>query len=87
MNMNGKWTRALALLLALLTLAAPALAEGVAETEAPAEPYVELSTPYPAMTVNAGDEMTIDLAIDNYSGSSQDFALSIVELPEGWMRR
>ena len=28
MNMNGKWTRALALLLALLTLAAPALAEG-----------------------------------------------------------
>ena len=84
MNMNGKWTRALALLLALLTLAAPALAEGVAETEAPAEPYVELSTPYPAMTVNAGDEMTIDLAIDNYSGSSQDFALSIAELPEGW---
>ena len=84
MNMNGKWTRALALLLALLTLAAPALAEGVAETEAPAEPYVELSTPYPAMTVNTGDEMTIDLAIDNYSGSSQDFALSIVELPEGW---
>ena len=84
MNMNGKWTRALALLLALLTLAAPALAEAIAETEAPAEPYVELSTPYPAMTVNAGDEMTIDLAIDNYSGSSQDFALSIVELPEGW---
>ena len=45
MNMNGKWTRALALLLALLTLAAPALAEAIAETEAPAEPYVELSTP------------------------------------------
>lgn len=84
MNLNGKWTRALALLLALMTLTAPALAEGVAETEAPAEPYVELSTPYPAMTVNAGDEMTIDLAIDNYSGSSQDFALSIAELPEGW---
>ena len=84
MNMNGKWTRALALLLALLTLAAPALAEAIAETEAPAEPYVELSTPYPAMTVNAGDEMTIDLAIDNYSGSSQDFALAIAELPEGW---
>ena len=63
MNMNGKWTRALALLLALLTLAAPALAEGVPEAETPAEPYVELSTPYPAMTVNAGDEMTIDLAM------------------------
>ena len=84
MYMNRKWTRALALLLALLTLTAPALAESVAETEPPAEPYVELSTPYPAMTVNAGDEMTIDLAIDNYSGSSQDFALAIAELPEGW---
>ena len=84
MYMNRKWTRALALLLALMTLTAPALAEGVAETETPAEPYVELSTPYPAMTVNAGDEMTIDLAIDNYSGSSQGFALAIAELPEGW---
>ena len=65
------------MLLALLAMA-PALAEPVAETDAaPAEPYVELSTPYPAMTVNAGDEMTLDLAIDNYSGQSQDFALGI----------
>ena len=82
--MNTKMKSLLALLLALLVMA-PALAEPVAETDAaPAEPYVELSTPYPAMTVNARDETTIDLAIDNYSGSSQDFALSIVELPEGW---
>ena len=35
MYMNRKWTRALALLLALMTLTAPALAEGVAETETP----------------------------------------------------
>ena len=64
--MNTKMKSLLALLLALLVMA-PALAEPVAETDAaPAEPYVELSTHYPAMTVNAGDEMTLDLAIDNY---------------------
>ena len=77
-------SRLLAALLTLMTLAVPALAETVQETETPTEPYVELSTPYPSMTVNAGDEMTIDLAIDNYSGKSQDFALTIAELPEGW---
>ena len=82
--MNTKMKSLLALLLALLVMA-PALAEPVAETDAaPAEPYVELSTPYPAMTVNAGDEMTLDLAIDNYSGQSQDFVLGILEMPEGW---
>ena len=81
--MNTKMTRILALLLALMAMV-PALAENVAADERPAEPYVELSTPYPAMTVNAGDEMTLDLAIDNYSGQSQDFALSILEMPEGW---
>ena len=49
--MNTKMKSLLALLLALLVMA-PALAEPVAETDAaPAEPYVELSTPYPAMTV------------------------------------
>ena len=81
--MNTKMTRILALLLALMAMV-PALAENVAADERPAEPYVELSTPYPAMTVNAGDGMTLDLAIDNYSGQSQDFALSILEMPEGW---
>lgn len=76
--------RVLALLLALL-LPASALAEAVdGANETPAEPYVELSTPYPSMTVNAGDEMTLDLALDNYSGSSQDFALTIEEIPENW---
>ncbi len=76
--------RLLAVLLALVVLTASALAEPVQETETPAEPYVELSTPYPSMTVNAGDEMTLDLSIDNYSGQSQDFALSVEEMPEGW---
>ena len=52
--MNTKMTRILALLLALMAMV-PALAENVAADERPAEPYVELSTPYPAMTVNAGD--------------------------------
>ena len=79
-----KMTRMLALLLALLALT-PAFAESVAGTDAaPAEPYVELSTPYPALTANAGDELTFDLAIDNYSGQSQDFSLGIVDMPEGW---
>ena len=76
--------RLLAVLLALVVLTASVLAEPVQETETPAEPYVELSTPYPSMTVNAGDEMTLDLSIDNYSGQSQDFALSVEEMPEGW---
>ena len=77
-------SRLLAALLTLMTLAVPALAETVQETETPTEPYVELSTPYPSMTVNAGDEMTVELAIDNYSGASQDFALFVEQIPEGW---
>ncbi len=73
--MNRKMTRVLAVLLALLAMTSALAEEPASGTEVvPADPYVELSTPYPAMTVNAGDEITLDLAIDNYSGASQDFA-------------
>lgn len=78
--------RLAALAMALVMLMASAVAEEVGSTTAQAEtePYVELSTPYPAMTVNAGDSLTLELALDNYSGASQTFALSVDECPEGW---
>ena len=78
--------RLAALAMALVMLMASAAAEEVGSTAAQAEiePYVELSTPYPAMTVNAGDSLTLELALDNYSGASQTFALSVDECPEGW---
>lgn len=78
--------RLAALAMALVMLMASAAAEEVGSTTAQAEiePYVELSTPYPAMTVNAGDSLTLELALDNYSGASQTFALSVDECPEGW---
>ncbi len=83
--MNRKMTRILAVLLALLAMTSALAEEPASGTEVvPADPYVELSTPYPAMTVNAGDEITLDLAIDNYSGASQDFALRVLDMPEGW---
>ena len=56
MNMNGKWTRALALLLALLTLAAPALAEGVGQMLAAEGVEVEVID---AFSVKPLDEDTV----------------------------
>lgn len=69
--------RALLLGLMILSLCAGALAEN-------ADGYLELSTKYPAMVVKAGDSLTFDLDIDNQSGASQDVALSIAKIPDGW---
>ena len=76
-------SRMAALALALTLLASCAMAESL-DTAPAAEPYIELSTQYPALTVKAGDSLTFDLDLDNYSGVSQDITLSVAESPEGW---
>ena len=76
-------SRMAALALALTLLASCAMAESLDAAPA-AEPYIELSTQYPALTVKAGDSLTFDLDLDNYSGVSQDITLSVAEIPEGW---
>ncbi len=76
-------SRMAALALALTLLASCAMAESL-DTAPAAEPYIELSTQYPALTVKAGDSLTFDLDLDNYSGVSQDITLSVAEIPEGW---
>ena len=48
------------------------------------EPYIELSTDYPAMTVKAGDSLTFDLTLENQSGSSQEIVLKTTSIPESW---
>ena len=76
------FTRVAALTVALLLLVSCAAAEAV-DTKT-TDPYLELSTQYPAMTVKAGDSLTFALSLDNYSGASQDITLSVEEIPEGW---
>ena len=76
-------SRMAALALALTLLASCAMAESL-DTAPAAEPYIELSTQYPALTVKAGDSLTFDLDLDHYSGVSQDITLSVAEIPEGW---
>lgn len=76
-------SRMAALALALTLLASCAMAESL-DTAPAAEPYIELSTQYPALTVKAGDSLTFDLDLDNYSGVSQDITLSVAEIPEDW---
>ena len=69
----------IALVIALLvTMAHSATAESATV------PTLELSTQYPAMVVKAGDSLTFDLDIDNQTGKSQDVALSIHTIPDGW---
>ena len=50
-------SRMAALALALTLLASCAMAESL-DTAPAAEPYIELSTQYPALTVKAGDSLT-----------------------------
>ena len=55
------FTRLAALTVALLLLVSCAAAEAV-DTKT-ADPYIELSTQYPAMTVKAGDSLTFALSL------------------------
>ena len=78
-NILLRSTVRIALVIALLlTMTHSANAESISV------PSLELSTQYPAMVVKAGDSLTFDLDIDNQTGKSQDVALSIHTLPDGW---
>ena len=74
--------RSLSVLLILMLLCC-SLLPAVAE-ETASQPYLELSTEYPAITVKAGDALTFDLSLENATGTSQDITLSVVSMPEGW---
>ena len=78
--MKSKFLKTMMLSLLVLSMTAGALAEPVEEKAA----YIELSTKYPSMVVKAGDSLTFDLDVENQSGASQDVALAIEEIPEGW---
>lgn len=69
--------RAGAVLLALALTAALSLS-------ALAAGGLEMSTPYPGLTVKAGDSLDFDLDFSNGSGSGVNAALSVVSIPEGW---
>ncbi|MGN0746724.1 MAG: NEW3 domain-containing protein [Aristaeellaceae bacterium] len=80
MNAFHSWIRRISLaLLALCLLLNVAAAE---ETESSS--YLEISTEYPAITVKAGDSLSFDLSVENQTGASQEIALSVVSMPEGW---
>ena len=71
MRRSGAFLLALALT-AVLSL--PALAAG----------GLEMSTPYPGLSVKAGDSLDFDLDFSNGSSSGVNAALSVVSIPEGW---
>ena len=71
----------LGMILLMLTATFSAYAEPV---EPRRNPYIELSTQYPALTVKAGDHLNFDLSLDNYSGESQEMTLSTGNMPDGW---
>ncbi|MGN0970898.1 MAG: NEW3 domain-containing protein, partial [Aristaeellaceae bacterium] len=80
MNAFHSWKRLVSLaLVALCLLLGTAAAE-----EAASSPYLEISTDYPAITVKAGDSLSFDLSVENQTGSSQEIALSVTSMPEGW---
>lgn len=43
-----------------------------------------LSTPYPGITVKAGDIITFDMTVVNTTGQPLNAALSIISIPDGW---
>src|SRR5690606_2653713 len=80
---QGEMRRALVLTLTLLVLALP-LASSAQEDEAPTPPADELTvvTPYPAVAVEPGDQVTFDLTISAPERTEVDLAAEGV--PEGW---
>lgn len=45
---------------------------------------LEMSTPYPGLTVKAGESLDFSLDFSNTSGAGASVALSVTQLPEGW---
>ena len=44
---------------------------------------LEMSTAYPGITAQAGDDLSFTMDFDNDLGSGQSVALSVTSLPEG----
>ena len=45
---------------------------------------LQMSTGYPGMTVNAGDDLSFSLDFSNTTGAGMAVSLETVSLPEGW---
>ena len=73
--------RALRLAVTTAALAAAILAMAVS---AGAANGLEMSTAYPGMTVNAGDDLSFALDFDSTTGAGQVVSLSVTSIPEGW---
>lgn len=61
-----------------------ALMQSSMAEESVTNPYIEISTQYPSITVKSGDSLTFNLDVENQTGASQNIALSILSIPEGW---
>ncbi len=68
-----------AVALALVLLLAPF----AGFTTAKADGGLNLSTPYPGVSVNPGEDVTFDMTVENETASPQNVQLS-AETPEGW---
>ena len=79
---SGKKLSFLSVFAALVMLCCSILPVALAEETV--QPYLEISTEYPAITVKAGDSLTFDLSLENATGTSQDITLSVASMPEGW---
>lgn len=69
-------------LLALALVLAAAQFAGI--TTAHAAGGLNISTQYPGITVNPGEDVTFALNVENESATPQNVALAVGELPEGW---
>ena len=56
----------------------------IAPFQAHAAGGLELSTDYPGMSVKPGDNLSIPITLNNYSGAGMDADVSVSSLPEGW---
>ena len=66
----------------VLAMAAALLCTGV--LTASAADGLEMSTTFPGLTVNAGDELSFPLEFDSTLASGQSVTLSVASIPEGW---
>lgn len=51
---------------------------------AKADGGLNLSTDFPGVTINTGEDVTFELNVDNESATPQNVALSIDSMPKGW---
>ena len=78
-----------AALLSMVSLVTPAAVYAAPQTDTETQEVTsasafEMSTAYPGISVKPGETTTFDLDFINQTGSGQDAALSIKDLPDGW---